>query len=142
MELQKRFIDEHAGLDQLAPADWGVVLRQLEKFVRAMRDLAQRDTTTDVVIFTTGVIPDDTGKYRPLLQGQLKLTLPYFVDVVGYLYVRGVPQESGEIVTERTLAIQPMPQVVAKDGTGKLGGPTISNPDITELFGRLGEGAV
>lgn len=133
MEAQKRFIDAHKGLDPLTTQDWGVVLRNLESFVRNLRDLAVMELPTDVVIISTGTIPDENNVRRPLLQGQLKMTLPYFVDVVGYLFV--APVEGGGY--RRELLVQSSPSAVAKDGTGKLGGPVIANPNITQLYELL-----
>lgn len=133
MEAQKRFIDELVGMEQLQTQHWGDVLRHLEALVRSYRDLTLSDANTvDVVVFTVGSKVNDSGKTVPLLQGALQNTLPYYLDFVGYLYVvheNGTPQ--------RNLLVQPTQTIVAKDGTGRLGGPIIPNPNLTELFNQL-----
>jgi len=137
MEFQKRVIDTVAGREQMKTQDWGTVLRELESFVRKLRDLLTYDEAhLDLVVIITGSIADGTGRQRPLLQGQLKNTLPYFVDVVGYLFTQ--PVEGGGY--QRALQVAPTPWAVAKDGTDRLGGPTIAAPDLTTLYGQLQNG--
>lgn len=134
MEAQKRWMDDHIGKEQMRTQDWGSVLRDLEKFVRDMRDIVTYDEShVDVVVVVTGSAPDDRSKQRPMLQGQLKNTLPYFLDSVGYLYM--APLEGGG--QQRVLQVQPDAFAVAKDGTGKLGGPLIGDPNLTTLYNQL-----
>ena len=137
MEAQKRFIDQHKGTAALTTQDWGVVLRELETFVRNMRDIVAYDEAhVDCVVIVTGSIPAERGIMRPLLQGQLKNTLPYFVDAVGYLFV--APVEGGGM--QRTLQVAPSPYAVAKDGTHKLdptGTGQVPNPNLIDLYSRL-----
>lgn len=137
MEAQKRFIDSHSGLNPVKTQDWGVILRTLESFVRNLRDLVAIEAVpTDVAVIITGS-KDVDGKMRPLLQGQLASTLPYFVDVVGYYQVGWNAQTEQY---ERQLLVQPTPQAVAKDGTGRIAGPSgvVSNPNLTNVYSLLG----
>lgn len=134
MEVQKRLIDSVAGLNQLDQRDWGVVLKKLEKLVRDYRDLVLAPSNpTQVVVFTVGS-RDDNGKMRPMLQGQMATTLPYYLDVVGYLYTTHIP-ETGHLA--RSMLVQPTPHAVAKDGTDRLPGPVIENPDLKDLHKLL-----
>lgn len=136
MECQKRLIDSVAGTDALQQQDWGVVLRKLEKLVRDYRDLVLAPSNpVECVIFTVGSRPGEGGKMRPMLQGQMAVVLPYFVDVVGYLYTTQSPDDPTGI--SRSMLVQPMPAAVAKDGTGRLPGPAIPNPNLGQLFSLL-----
>lgn len=131
MELQKRTIEEVAGLNQLTQQDWGTLLRRMEAEVRRFRDLTMyEDNPVHVVIFTCGS-GDATGKYEPLLQGQLRGTLPYYFDVVGYLYVG--PTSTEDPTQARHLLVHPHQGFVAKDGTGKLPGPVMLNPRVDSM---------
>lgn len=133
MEAQKRFVDELVGMEQLQTQDWGAVLRHLESLVRSYRDLTLSSANSiDYIVFTVGTKVSDNGKNIPLLQGALKDTLPYYLDAVGYLYVT---HDNG--THQRNLIVQPTPTIVAKDGTGRLGGPVIVNPNLTEMFTQL-----
>lgn len=137
MEIQKRLMDQLRGVEALQTQDWGVVLRRLEALVRSYRDLVNRSTNAvDVVVITCGSRNED-GVQRPLLQGQISSTLPYYLDVVGYMYVSHRPDGSG---IDRSLLVQPSPTAVAKDGTGRELGPVINQPNITEIYNQLNGG--
>jgi hypothetical protein len=135
MEAQKRCIDQVAGLAQLKQEDWGTLLRKLEALVRSYRDLTLvPGNPAAVVLFVVGSV-DVEGTRRPLLQGQLRLTVPYYLDVVGYMFM--APQPDGSNL--RSLLVQPQPGFVAKDGTGLLPGPIIPLPDGQENLSELYE---
>lgn len=135
MEVQKRLIDATVGMGQLDQRDWGTILRNLEKLVRDYRDLVLLPSNpTQCVVFTVGSRPGQDGRERPLLQGQMKDTVPYFVDTVGYLYVATDPS-TGQ--TTRNLLVQPTGGAVAKDGTNRLPGPVIPEPNLSQLFALL-----
>lgn len=138
MEAQKRCIDVIAPTEALQQQEWGTLLRRLEKLVRSYRDLTLYPTNTlCVVVFIVGSI-EANGRWRPLLQGALKDTCPYYLDVVGYLYM--APQldpDTGQTSFVRSLLVHAQPGFVAKDGTGKLPGPVITNPNLTEMVSLL-----
>jgi len=136
MEAQKRCIDSVAGLAQLDQQDWGTLLRKLESLVRSYRDLTLLPTNpVEVVVLIVGSY-DQEGTRRPLLQGQLRTTVPYYLDVVGYLFP--APQPDGSLV--RSLLIQPQPGFVAKDGTDTLSkayGAVIADPNLETMYNIL-----
>lgn len=118
MEMQKRAIDKIAGMQQMKTQDWGELLRRLEGQVRTFRDLTMiEDNPIQVVVFIVGSVMGEDGKQRPLLQGALKNTVPYYIDVVGYLFTQ-IDTETGSLV--HRMLLRPEPGFVAKDGTGKL----------------------
>ena len=132
MMAQKRFIDKLAGLNSVTTPQWGDILRNLEGMVRDYHDLTMYPATgIKVVVFTVG--EDDPvggdGKNRPLLQGQLRRTVAYFVDVVGYMFAQA--SEDGQ-ATNRFLLVHPRPNIVAKDNTGLLPGPVIAIGQMPE----------
>jgi hypothetical protein len=138
-EAQKRLVDAIAGQSAMKIQDYGTLLRQLEHFSRSCRDLTAEPASNIVmVVFLSGSMNDE-GTMRPLLQGQLRLTLPYYTDCTGYLFMGQVGDASGMgVATVRQLLINPQTGVVAKDGTGgRLTGPIITNPDLTEMFNAL-----
>ncbi len=124
MEIQKRCIDAVAGVNQLTQQDWGTVLRRLEALVRAYRDLTLiHDNPVSVVCFIVGTVEHDSVR-RPLLQGALRNTVPYYLDVVGYVFTQATVNADGTPGDpKRVMLTQPQPGFVAKDGTGKL--PTL-----------------
>lgn len=136
MEGQKRGIDQIAGIHQMDQQDWGAILRKVEGLVRQFRDIVLiPGNPLKVIMFVVGSKNYD-GKYQPLLQGQIRDTIAYLLDVVGYMYVppqqEGVPEGA-----ERALLVKKLPGFTSKDNTGKLPGPVIYNPNITELMQYL-----
>lgn len=137
MEVQKRCMDiVSPGIGQLDQQNWGELLRRLEKLVREYRDLTLVSAVgVDVVVFIVGSKQDNTGKWEPLLQGALRDTLPYYIDVVGYYFKQ--PAADGSY--SRALLVDQLPGFVAKDGTGRLNlnGPIIAQPNFEQLIGLL-----
>lgn len=150
MEAQKRCIDGISGVLAMQTQDWGTLLRNLEGLVRQYRDLTMlpdATQTASTVVFVCGsrMVKD---KMKPLLQGQFMETVPYYLDVVGYLYKQPVTSADGaSTIYQRQLLIEAQPQFEAKDNTGRLVkalGPVVpiksevqAGFDIADLVGLL-----
>lgn len=120
MEAQKRCIDSIAGVNALQTQDWGSVLRRLEGLVRSYRDLTLVPSNkVQVVVFIVGTKNID-GTLHPLLQGQLRETVPYYIDVVGYYFKQPIVAETGATEYTRALLIDQQPGFIAKDNTDRL----------------------
>lgn len=132
-EMQKRVLDDVAGTEQPTTQDWGALLRRMEALVRQFRDLTTHPTNPLEAIVLVCPTSEKSGRYRPHVQGQLGITLPYFVDVVGYLYVQA-DQATG--VLQRRLLVQPSGQFDAKDRTGRLGNEVVE-PTITGMLDTI-----
>lgn len=129
-EIQKRCMDSVVGTSAPRQQDWGTLLQEMETLVRQFRDLTMHPTNPlEAVVFITTTRADQRGIVRPHLQGQLGLTLPYFVDVVGYLYTQ--VSAGGDL--ERQLLVQAYPGFLAKDRTGRLPA-VVSNPNVQEMM--------
>lgn len=133
-ELQKRCIDAIVGTSQMRIQDFGELLREMESLVRRFRDLHMHPINpipVSVLITTTKM--DDKGTFRPHVQGQLNLSMPYYVDVVGYLHVQA-NGETGQM--ERKLLVSSVPGFIAKDRTNRLGFEVI-NPNIQTMLTQI-----
>ncbi len=116
-EVQKRLVDNVSGVDQPTLQDWGTIGRQLEDMIRKFRDLSRHQTTpVNVIMLCLSHLRD--GETRPFLKGQLELSLPAFVDVVGYLYTQVSGTEANKL--ERFMLISPANKIIAKDRTAVL----------------------
>jgi len=129
MEAQKRCIDMQVpGTAALERDHYSILLRELEALVRKYRDLTLiPENGIKTMLFITGS-NDETRK--PLLVGALREQLPYYLDVVGYMFKEATP----EGVWMRKLLVDELPGFVAKDGTNLLKGhygPILSLPDTT-----------
>lgn len=136
-EAQKRLVDDVAGVEQPTQQDWGTILRNLEDVVRKFRDL-QLHTTRPMSVLLLCLTHLRDGETRPFLKGQLELSLPAFVDVVGYMYTM-VSTTEGNTVDHHML-ITAANKIIAKDRTGALTdkyGMTIQDADFEEWLDVL-----
>lgn len=125
-EAQKRLVDEVAGTDQPTLQDWGTIGRHFEDMVRRLRDLTFHTTNPVEAVLLLCLSHLRDGETRPFLKGQIELSLPAFVDVVGYLYAEAV---DGKVV--RRMLIEPANNIIAK-----------SRPEeLTEKYGSIIENA-
>lgn len=133
-ELQQRLIDKVAGRSQLQIQDWGVVLRDLERYVRNFRDLRKHPTNPLwAVVVSAGTKGEDRS--IPMLQGQLAAKIGHHFDVVGFQHKRVNSQTADR---ERVLAIDGYHEgYQAKDNTHVLShhyGEEIIDPNISEML--------
>jgi hypothetical protein len=131
-ETQQRCIDALVGTDQMKTQDWGDLLRKMSNLVRSYRDLIIHPTKPlDSVVFIA-MTREVNSVRRPYVQGQLANTLPYYVDVCGYLWT-----ELGEDgVQRRRLLCAPHSAFEAGDRTGKLGS-VIDDPNIPAMLDMI-----
>ncbi len=136
-ELQKRCKDairEAESITQFRIQDWGTLLDDMELLVRQFRDLWMhpvRPVPVLTVVATT--VRGDDGVYRPDVQGKLKGSLPYYTDVVGFLYPEANP-DTGKM--DRKMLVQPAPGFIAKDRTDRLG-TVLTNPAIPTMLDMI-----
>lgn len=111
-EFQQRIIDDLVGWKKVDRDAWGTLLRQVSWATRQWRDLITHPVRPLwSVSFVAGTHWDGrTGKWRPLVQGQVGDFLPYYVDVLGYL---GATPDG-----RRDLLIGPHPQYETGERVG------------------------
>lgn len=128
-EVQQRCVDSIAGTDAMKIQDWGELSRRVSALVRSYRDLLVHPTNPlDAIVFTAMTKQGQDGKWYPYVQGQLATSLPYYIDVIGYL--KAQTEEDGAftnfLLTKAHLSYE------AGDRTGIY--PTIiTNPRIDEM---------
>lgn len=133
-EIQQRLVDQIAGAGRMEQQLWGDLLRQMSSRVRQMRDLIIHPTNPlEAVVLVAMTRADQKGKQVPLVQGQLKDTLPYYLDVTGYFYTEANP-ETG--VLERKLLVSPQAMFEAGDRTGRLD-PIVQDPNIEVMLNKI-----
>lgn len=133
-ELQQRAMDYITGTRQAEQQDWGQLLRDLEAWVRKLRDLRNHPVKPLWAVVLAAGSQAKNNKQRALLQGQLSLKIAYHVDLVGYLERRLDPTTGVEV---RDLHIKPYGPYDAKDNTHVLSahyGSPIVNPNLSEML--------
>jgi hypothetical protein len=129
-EVQQRCVDGMVGTDPMKQQNWGDLLRQMSDLVRKMRDLTIHPTNPLEAVILIAMTRQDreTGRFSPYVQGQLATTLPYYIDVTGYLFVERV-----DGATVRRLLVSAHPQYEAGDRTGRLP-EVVDSPTVTSLL--------
>lgn len=132
-EIQMRMIAHFNGTAALQQGDWGTLLRHMDDLVRKFRDLVIHPTRPLQAVLFNAATEYSDGKWKPMLQGAMRKRLPYYVDLVGYMYLE-LSETTGQV--ERKLLINPIGEFEAKDRTHKLGttyGPIITTPHIGQM---------
>jgi hypothetical protein len=132
-ETQQRCIDALVGTDQMKTQDWGDLLRKMSSLVRSYRDLIIHPTKPLQAVVFIAMTRDHDGVRRPYVQGQLSNTLPYYVDVCGYLWTE-LDGDTGEV--RRRLLCAPHASFEAGDRTGRLGS-VIENPTVVGMLDMI-----
>lgn len=109
-EVQARCKDQMTASGQMNQERWGELLYEMDKLVRGFRDLTEHPKHPIESVVLTAMTQMKDGKYRPYVQGALQVKLPYFMDVIGYLYVGETkdandPTKPG--IPERRLLVEP-----------------------------------
>lgn len=134
-ETQQRCIDAIAGDEQMKIQQWGELARKVSALVRQYRDLlVHPNNPLDAVIYTAMTKANTDGKWSPYVQGQLATSLPYYVDVVGYL--KADINEEG--VFNNHLLTKPHIAFDAGDRTGMFP-QYITNPNIEDMLNQFCE---
>jgi len=133
-EVQRRLKKNLVGTEQMKIADWGSLLTQMDAVIREFRDLSNNaHSPVEVVVFIAET-RQVNNKWVPYLQGQMATSLPYLVDVCGYLYVENDLDEQGQpTVPVRKLLVTPHPQFEAGERVQGAVGPVISHPDVAVI---------
>lgn len=84
-EAQRRCKANIRGEGQMQIQQWGQLLDQMDGLIRGFRDLMFLPNPLRCVTFVAETVQKD-GKWRPFMQGQIRDTMPYWVDICGYLF--------------------------------------------------------
>lgn len=134
-EGQRKLKTNLRGLEQMRIQDWGDLLVQMDKLIRDMRDLVHIPRSTlEVVMFIAETELKD-GKWRPAMQGQIGRAMPYWVDLVGYLYSEHIPDANGQTtVRQQRLLVGQNAQFEAGERVQGLLGDVVIDPDISRMM--------
>jgi len=88
-EIQVKIKEEITGgnLEQKLQFDgWDKMLVRIETLCRNFRDLTEHPTQPIKAVILTAMTEYRDGKWRPYIQGSGSKKLPYFFDMIGYVY--------------------------------------------------------
>jgi hypothetical protein len=124
-EVQRRCKANLKGTEAMKIADWGILLSAMDSTIRGFRDLCLiPQLTVRCIVFVSETRESNTGRLVPYMQGQIATSLPYWVDICGYMYPDYDVDANGQQTREcRRIWISPHQQYEAGERVqGKLGG--------------------
>jgi hypothetical protein len=135
-EIQTKCKDDLNASGRMTIQLWGDLLTHMERLVRGFRDLTEHPTKPLEAIVLTAMTTNREGKWRPYVQGQLMTKMPYFLDVIGYMYIQDVPnpdptQPSKKV---RKMLVGPHPQFEAGERVQGRLGEVIENPTVPAML--------
>jgi hypothetical protein len=135
-EIQRRLKKMLVGTEQMKMQHWGELLTRMDDLIRGYRDLTQHETNPlQVVMFIAETRQDQNGKWKPYMQGQIAVSLPYWMDVVGYLYVAEVPTSDPLVnARQRQLLVTPHAQFEAGERVQGRLGDIVYEPNVTSML--------
>jgi hypothetical protein len=128
-EIQRKCKANMANMLKMQQQDWGVLLIEMDTLIRGFRDLLLLDNPLQVVTFVAETDLKE-HKWIPNMQGGIRASLPYWVDICGYFY-----QEKDEAgVSHTQMLIENHIQYEAGNRLqGKLPG-VILDPNINSIL--------
>jgi hypothetical protein len=119
--------------------DWGDLLVQLDKWVRDMRDLVLLPNSPVQFVLFVAETEQKDGKWRPAMQGQIGRSLPYWVDLVGYLFTEMEADANGSptIKVKKLLIMSDHPQFESGERVQGLLGDVVRDPNFTTMMNTI-----
>jgi hypothetical protein len=137
-EIQRRCRANLSGPEAMQIQDWGILLNRMEGVIRGFRDLANAPGPIRTVVFIAETELKN-GKWRPAMQGKIGNALPYWMDVVGYLFTEGVPDENGQDTGKKIkkLLVGQSDQFEAGERVQGRIPDIVSAPNLTDIMNRV-----
>lgn len=139
-EIQKRLKDQISGsqgtiIKDMDMQKWGKLLSHMEAVIRELRDLTEHPTRPlNVVITAMQEVRE--GILIPSVQGGLRDSLPYFMDVVGYLDTQEVASSDPTVTPEPMRFLATREGVRVKGGTPYLAGERVQGRIPRYVYGE------
>jgi hypothetical protein len=135
-EIQRRCKQNLVGSEAMKIQDWGVLLAQMDGTIRGFRDITLiPDNPIRVVVFIAET-REKNGKYRPYMQGQIEVSLPYWMDVVGYLFTQQELDANGQPngYLMRRMLVSPDPRYEAGERVQGRLPPVVDRPNVMTML--------
>jgi len=136
-EIQRRLKENLVGTEAMQRNDWGVLLAKMDGVIRGFRDLTLHATNPiQVAVFVAETRENSKGKMVPKMEGQISTSLPYWTDLVGWLWVQDIPDANGQPsgALARRLWIAPNEQFEAGERVQGRLPAVVDYPNITNML--------
>lgn len=137
-ELQRRLKMNIASDGVIKGYDgWGALLARMDSLIRSIRDLTLAPGPVRCVVFVAET-RERNGKFWPTMQGQIADSLPYWVDICGYMFQsQGLAADGATPLKTTNLWIAPHPQFCAGERVAGLLPDNIVNPSISDMMDTI-----
>lgn len=129
-EVQKRAKDNLVGIGSMRTQDWGDLLTHMEALIRNFRDLTFHPIRPVQAVVLIAFTREQNGRHEAYVQGQLKVSMPYFLDIIGYLY----PFVGEDGMLRRRMLVSPDPLFEAGERVGGRLGTWIEQPNVERML--------
>lgn len=137
-EAQRKLKTNLRGTEAMQMQDWGSLLVQMDKLIRDFRDLTLIPGSPVQVVVFVAETRQDAGKWRPYMQGQISVSLPYWVDLVGFLYTDYGPDVNQQLtIPYKRLWIGDHAQFEAGERVQGRLGTCVDDPNITTMLNTV-----
>lgn len=139
-EIQRRCKAALNGTEAMKIQDWGRLLVEMDTIIRGLRDLTNHPVRPlRVAMFIAETRQSQAGKWKPYMQGQIEVALPYWMDVVGYLFTEALVDANGQATAEkvRRLLITQHPSFEAGNRLQGTLGDVVDEPNVYEMYTRV-----
>jgi hypothetical protein len=133
-EIQRK-CKANLNVSAMQQQDWGKLLDQMDKLIRGLRDLTLVPTNSLQVVVFIAETKMDNGKWRPYMQGAVGTSLPYWVDICGFVFQEAEADANGAMTGKgvRMLATNHPQYEAGERVQGRLP-DVVSAPDITKIL--------
>jgi hypothetical protein len=139
-DIQRRCKQALRGTEAMKIQDWGTLLTEMDSIIRGFRDLTMHPTHPfKVAMFIAETRQNQAGKWKPYMQGQIEVALPYWMDIVGYLYKEATADANGQMTGAevRRLLISQHPQFEAGEAVQGRLGQVVDEPNVYQMYTQL-----
>jgi hypothetical protein len=141
-EAQRKLKTKLVGVNKMQRENWDDLLRNMDGVIRGFRDLTQHPVNPITVAVFVAETRLTDGRYKPYLQGQIATSLPYWLDLVGYIWVESAVtqdgiQSNGTGKVRRLLIAPDNPLFEAGERVQGRLPDVIDNPNLTEMLLRV-----
>lgn len=95
-EVQVKCKDDISADGEMKIQQWGKLLDHMERLIRGFRDLTEHPTKPLQAVVITSMTEFKDYKWRPYVQGKLQVKMPYFLDLIMYLYTEEVQPDPSQ----------------------------------------------
>lgn len=136
-EIQGRMVREEMTDGVMQQRDWGAIWIKMEDLIWDFRSLVQHPSSTLKALVVIAGVDEINGKTHPMLQGRMRKTLPYKVDLCGYLDL--FPNEEGG-VTRGLVVVGSKEHIAGERFGGRLGSDIVWFPNLQTMFDSVHPG--